>query len=193
MIEFILAALALTGSPGPNTLSLAAVGAGFGRRGIRYMLGLTFGMLLVVLLTGTGVSALILAIPGIAPVVTAIAVAYFLYLAWRIATAPPPSARDTGASPPRWVEGMILSLINPKAYAAMAALFSGFTLVKGAPVQDIALKSTLAMATLAMVNPGWLWLGHGLTSAMRTPGLGRAINIAFAALLLISVAATTLL
>jgi threonine/homoserine/homoserine lactone efflux protein len=52
-ISFVLAALALVGSPGPNTLSLAAVGAAFGmRRGIGFMLGLTFGMLLVIIIVG---------------------------------------------------------------------------------------------------------------------------------------------
>jgi threonine/homoserine/homoserine lactone efflux protein len=39
-----------------------------------------------------------------------------------------------------WFEGTFLSLVNPKAYAAMAALFSGFILVAGDPVAiDLAL------------------------------------------------------
>ena len=86
---FILAALALTGSPGPNTLSVAAVGASFGRvRGLGYMIGLNVGMLAVITIVGTGVAGIILALPGFAPIVTILAGAYFLYLAYRIATAP---------------------------------------------------------------------------------------------------------
>ena len=50
---FIVAALALTGSPGPNTLSLAAVGAAYGRvRGFRYMLGLNLGVFIVIAIVG---------------------------------------------------------------------------------------------------------------------------------------------
>jgi threonine/homoserine/homoserine lactone efflux protein len=44
---FIIAGLALAGSPGPNTLSLAAAGAAFGaRRSIGYLIGLVIGMII---------------------------------------------------------------------------------------------------------------------------------------------------
>ena len=59
---FLLAGLALTGSPGPNTLSLAATGAAFGvRRGIAYMIGLVLGMIGVMAIVASGVAALLLA------------------------------------------------------------------------------------------------------------------------------------
>jgi threonine/homoserine/homoserine lactone efflux protein len=108
ILAFLIAALALTGSPGPNTLSIAAVGASFGRlRGVRYMLGLNLGMLAVIAIVGTGMAGAVLAVPGIAPVVTVLAAAYFLYLAYRIATAPPLRRNDLSAeaAAPRWYEG----------------------------------------------------------------------------------------
>lgn len=52
-VGFVAAALALTGSPEPNTLSLAAFGAAFGRaRGLGYMVGLNLGMVLVIAIVG---------------------------------------------------------------------------------------------------------------------------------------------
>ena len=75
---------------------------------------------------------MLLALPGAAPLVTLAAAAYFLWLAWRIATAPPLTASPAGpGTAPRWYEGAGLSLVNPKAYAAMAALFSGHVLLAG--------------------------------------------------------------
>ena len=86
--------VALTGSPGPATLSLTATGAAFGiRRGLAYGAGITLGMLAVMGLTASGVVTAVLILPGLAPLVTALAALYFLYLAFRIATAPPLAER----------------------------------------------------------------------------------------------------
>src|SRR3954467_1922035 len=89
---FLLAAVALAGSPGPATLSLAASGAAFGvRRVVGYLVGVGVGMVAVMAITASGVVGLMLALPGVARVVTIAAAAYFLWLAWRIAVGPPPT------------------------------------------------------------------------------------------------------
>ena len=191
---FILAALALTGSPGPNTLSLAAVGAAFGRpRGLRYMAGLNLGMAAVILIVGSGVSSFLFAVPGAAPVITIIAGANFIYLAYRIATAPPLKATSEPGSEPKWFEGAFLSLVNPKAYAAMAALFSGFILVAGDPVVDSLFKAAVLMSTIILVNICWLFAGSALARFFRHKRMSRVINVTFAVLLIVSVVVAVLL
>lgn len=191
---FVLAALALVGSPGPNTLSLAAVGAAFGRvRGFRYMVGLNLGMVGVIAIVGSGVSGLLFAVPGAAPVITVIAAAYFAYLAYRIATAPPLKTSSEPGSEPKWYEGVLLSMINPKAYAAMAAMFSGFVLVSGEPFLDGVVKTVVLLSVIVLVNIGWLLAGSALTGVMQNETTSRIINITFAALLIGSVAMTALL
>ncbi len=189
--SFLVAAFALTGSPGPNTLSLAAVGASFGRvKGLEYMVGLSVGVLVVAAMVGTGLSGLILAVPGVTPIVSILAVLYFAYLAFRIATAPPLSepTADTTQQAPRWYEGFSLSLVNPKAYAAMAALFSGYVLAASDPLADALFKAALIAATIFVVNITWLSLGAALTQKMRSPRTSRMINVSFAILLILSVA-----
>jgi threonine/homoserine/homoserine lactone efflux protein len=193
VLSFLLSALALTGSPGPNTLSVAAVGASFGRsRGFAYMLGLNVGMVGVIAIVATGVAAAVFAVPGLAPVVTALAVAYFLYLAYRIATAPPLATASASVRPPRWYEGAGLSLVNPKAYAAMAAVFSGHVLVADSPVADALVKTALLLPLICAVNLAWLLIGAAITRRLQDPAAARRINAVFAALLLISVALTLL-
>ena len=72
------------------TLTLTAIGAAFGaRRGSAYLAGIVVGMVAVMVIVASGVVGLLLAVPGATPVVTVLAAAYFIYLAWRIATAPP--------------------------------------------------------------------------------------------------------
>jgi threonine/homoserine/homoserine lactone efflux protein len=186
---FILAGLALAGSPGPATLSLAATGAAFGsRRGLAYMLGIDFGMVLVMAITASGVTGVLLAVPGATPVVALFAALYFVYLAWRIATAPPLTEEAGERRRPSFTAGMLLSLINPKGYAAMAALFSGFALIKAEPALDAALKLLVLLAVIAAVNAAWLSSGAALTRFFRDPRTNRAINVGFAILLIASVA-----
>src|SRR5882757_9590757 len=115
LLGFVLAALALVGSPGPATLSLAATGAAFGaRRGLGYMAGIIGGMMAVMGIVATGVMGVVLALPGATPVVATLAAGYFVYLAYRIATAPPLTGRPDTGRRPSFAAGVLLSLINPK-------------------------------------------------------------------------------
>lgn len=187
VLGFVLAGLALAGSPGPATLSLAASGAAFGARHcLGYMAGIGAGMLGVMGITATGVVGMLLALPGATPVVTALVVAYFVYLAWRIATAPPLAEGAGDAGRPSFAGGVFLSLANPKGYAAMAALFSGFVLVRGRLGLDVAAKIAVLALIIAAVNLAWLYAGAALTRRFRDPRANRAINLVFAALLIAS-------
>jgi threonine/homoserine/homoserine lactone efflux protein len=189
LLGFILAGFALAGSPGPATLSLAAAGAAFGaRRGFAYMTGINLGMVGVMAVTATGVVGVLLTLPGAVPIVTALAGAYFLYLAFRIATAPPLTEHDEQRKAPSFSAGVFLSLVNPKGYAAMAALFSGFALMRERLVLDAAVKIAVLAIVIASVNLAWLFVGAGLTRAFRAPGPNRIINVMFAILLIASVA-----
>lgn len=194
LLPFVLAGLALTGSPGPATLSLAAVGAAFGaRRGLGYMAGIVAGVGLVMAITATGVAGLVLALPGAAPALATLAAAYVIYLACRIATAPPLSDGTGGGRPPSLADGFVLALANPKAYAAMAALFSGFMLARDRPEWDAVAKASILLAIMIAVDLAWLLAGSALAGLARQPRVGRAINLAFAALLVASVALALLL
>lgn len=188
LLGFVLAGFALAGSPGPATLSLAATGAAFGaRRGLGYMAGIVIGMVAVMAITATGVMGVLLAVPGAGPLITAVAAAYFAYLAFRIATAPPLTETTRQRRQPSLAGGIFLSLVNPKGYAAMAALFSGFVLVREPLEADIAAKVVVLTAIIVAVNLAWLFAGAALTRFLREPGTNRAINVALAALLVVSV------
>lgn len=192
---FIATTFVLTGSPGPNTLSVAAVGASFGRtRGLEYMLGLNIGMVAVIGIVATGLASLMLSLPGLSPFIALAAALYFLFLAYRIATAPPlaQTSSNMTTQAPRWYEGAGLSIVNPKAYAAMAALFSGYVLIENNLFADAAWKAGLILAIIALVNFSWLFVGAAMTKYLRNERTSRTINRTFAVLLLLSVALATL-
>ena len=74
----------------------------------------------------------------------------------------------------------------------MAALFSGFVLVRGQLALDVAVKIGLVTVILVVVNVAWLKAGAALTRFFREPRTNRLINVAFAVLLLVSVSAALL-
>jgi threonine/homoserine/homoserine lactone efflux protein len=193
-LSFILAGLALAGSPGPATLSLAATGAAFGaRRGLLYMTGLIAGMIAVMAIIASGIAGIVMALPGATPVIAAASAAYFVYLAFRIATAPALAAASGQRREPSFASGIFLSLANPKGYAAMAALFSGFVLVRGRLDLDALAKVIVLVAIITTVNIFWLSAGAALTRFFQDPRTSRIINVTFAVLLLASVALVLLL
>ena len=188
LIGFIFAGFALTGSPGPATLSIAAAAAAFGaRRSVAFTTGIIVGVTLVMVITASGVTGLVLALPGAAPVVATLAAAYMIYLAVRIATAPPLSEDAGDGQAPSLTGGIFLALANPKAYAAMAALYSGFVLIAHRPATDAAVKTGILVIVITIVNIAWLQVGAALTRFFRTPRSNRIINVAFAVLLVVSV------
>ena len=187
VIGLLVAALALMGSPGPATLSVAAAGAAFGVvRALPFSIGICCGTSTVILLVGTGVTGLILAIPVLTPILVALAGFYIVYLAYRIATAPALKAQESSSPAPRALAGYFLAIVNPKAYAAMAALFAGYALIEGSPRSDAINKMIILIALVFIINGIWLLAGHALSRFFQSERSARLLNISFAIMLIVS-------
>jgi threonine/homoserine/homoserine lactone efflux protein len=107
--------------------------------------------------------------------------------------APPLTATAKPGGEPKWCEGTLLSLVNPKAYAAMAALFSSFRLVPADRFTDNVTKAAVLIPLIIAINIGWLMAGASLTRFFQNERTARIINVTFAVLLLASIVITALL
>ncbi|WP_352840052.1 LysE family transporter [Mesorhizobium sp. M0514] len=147
MLALVLAATVVMGSPGPATISVTAIGAAFGlRNSLHYTSGIILGTVAVLLVVATGIKAILTSMPGVAPVLAVASAAYILYLAYRIATAPPLAARDSSAVLLTFLGGFLLAVANPKAYVAIAAVLAGSATAAGADALGIP-------ARLAVLHP----------------------------------------
>ena len=193
LIFLWLAAFPLMGSPGPATLSLAGLGAAYGmRRGIPYLIGIIIGTFTVLLMIASGVTARIIAEPALGQILVVLAATYILYLAWKIATAPVITTPKADARVPSLPGGFLLAIANPKAFAAIGAVYSGHALPIGSVAGGAAVKVAALTAVIIIVNTVWLAAGSALSRVLGDPKLGRAANIAFAVMLILSVAAALL-
>jgi threonine/homoserine/homoserine lactone efflux protein len=183
------AAVPLVGSPGPATLSLAAMGSAYGvRASLGYLAGIVGGTALVMVILASGLGGALVVAPELLPVITTAAVLYILYLAWRIASAPPLSRGERQAGRPSVRGALFLALTNPKAYAALGALLGSNTVIEGNVVLDGTVKVVALTVLILIVDVVWLNIGSALSRTLADPRLGRAINIVFAVLLVGSVA-----
>jgi len=182
-----LTAVPLMGSPGPATLSLAAVGAAYGvRPGLGYLAGIIAGTTLVLLVAATGITGTVFALPSAELVVFSLGGAYILYLAWRIATAPPVARKDHMAVSPSFSGGLLLAVTNPKAYAAISAAYSSHHVIQDGVVLDAAAKVGALFAVIVVFNVVWLLFGGVMSGFLSDPRSSWLANIGFAVLLVLS-------
>jgi threonine/homoserine/homoserine lactone efflux protein len=185
--RLVATSLGIMGSPGPATVSLVAAGSAYGaRRSLPYLAGIVAGTAGVLAAVALGVTAALLAVPLLRVVLLVLSAVYILWLAWRIATAPPAAAAS--APPPSLVAGFGLAVVNPKAWVAIAAVFSGSRLVHGVAA-DAAGKAGVLLAMIVVINAAWLAAGASLAPLLRDPRRARRLNVALALTL---VAATAL-
>jgi threonine/homoserine/homoserine lactone efflux protein len=185
----IVASLVVMGSPGPATISVTALGGAFGvKRALPYLTGIILGTSLVLCAVAAGLASLLVSQPRLAPVLLALSTGYILYLAYKIALAPPLSGAATQADAPAFLGGLLLAVANPKAYVAIAAVFAGTRLGLSSELSETLAKIAILTAMIVLIHWAWLIGGTLFAGLLRQPTISRLVNLAFAALLVLSTA-----
>lgn len=184
----ILAAASILGSPGPAPLSLAATGASAGLKGgLPYLAGLVLAIGIDCAAVALGLGALISGGGAVTTVLLVFSVAYILYIAWKIASAPVLGDAASDAKVPGFRDGLILNLTNPKAYAAIAAVYAGFPLPIDQRFLQLTVMGLAVLMVALVVDLIWLAAGSTLTGIFRNPRWARPVRILFALMMLVAV------
>jgi threonine/homoserine/homoserine lactone efflux protein len=193
LLGLVLTSLVVMGSPGPATMSVTTVGAAFGfRRSIGYLGGIVLGTSGVLLAVAAGVVTILLSVPRLAPVLIFASAGYMLYLAYKIATAPPLSRRDGSARAPSLAEGFLLAIANPKAYVAITAVFAGTALGLRSAMLEATLKTATLVVMIVLIHVAWLLAGTAFARLLSQPRASRIANIVFAIILVATTAIAVL-
>jgi threonine/homoserine/homoserine lactone efflux protein len=187
LLGLMLMSTVVMGSPGPATISVTAIGAAFGfRASLGYASGIVLGTFVVLLVVATGLMAVLVSVPTLAPVVAVASAAYILYLAFKIATAPPLAANDDQAARPTFLAGFLLAIANPKAYVAIAAVFAGASSTSGAGGLGVGFKLAVLAVTIIAIHAVWLLAGAAFARFLHKPVASRIINLVFAVTLVLT-------
>ena len=146
------------------------------------------GTNLVAIAVASGLWAVIAGVPEVRTVLVWASIAYFVWLALKIAFAGARIGFIESERAPGFVNGMLLQLINPKAYAVNNLLFSGYAFWPDSLLVEVILK--LVLTNLVWIPVHLIWLGAGVrVRRLDLPArVQRAINVAMALSLMIVVA-----
>ena len=183
-LGFLLAAILLTASPGPDNLMVLGLGMSKGRRqGMVFGLGCALGCLSHTLLAVIGVSAVIAASPA---AFTALRVGGGLYLVWLGYNA----LRSTGgqaaagaAAPPQslrslFMKGLLANAVNPKVVLFFLSLLPQFVIPANGnvPAQMLALGVTFTVQAAILFGLLGYFAGAVGNWLERKPGAGKWLD-----------------
>ncbi|WP_280191621.1 LysE family translocator [Delftia sp. PS-11] len=173
-------------TPGPNNVMLTASGASFGyRRSVPHMLGITIGVVVMVLLVGAGLGAIFERMPIIYSVLKYLGAAYLVWLAWKIAGSAGIDRGSAGARPFSFWQAAAFQWVNPKAWIMAIGVIATYT-----PREDFFTNLILSALVLGVVNyPSvsvWTLFGSAVGRALRSAQALRRFNWCMAGLLLLS-------
>jgi len=189
LVSLLLTAAIIMGSPGPATISLTAAGSAHGvRRSLGYLAGIIAGTAIVLLAVAGGITAALLAVPVVRPLLIGVSVAYIAWLAYHVATAPVLGSQADSSPVPGAGGGLLLGAANPKAWVAIAAVFASTRLARS-PAVDAVSKVGVLLVMIVAINAVWLVVGASLAPLLRHPRRARVINVVLAAALLGAAAA----
>lgn len=132
----VMFALVATGSPGGATTLATASGARFGYgRSVPLILGMALALAGLVAVSGVGLAATLQTAPVLELSAKAVGSIYLIWLAARISLAGPPSPTQTDEETPiSLVSGVILLMVNPKAWAMALGVASSFSKLASSPL-----------------------------------------------------------
>ena len=188
MLTFAIAVFVLAATPGPALLSILGTGAAFGFRvGLKYVTGALVGANVVILLVISGLANFLESLPQIRVTLSFISLCYLSYIAFQIASSNSNSGLERTTNMVGFKDGVIIQLINPKAYAVALALFSGFPFSKQTLFVEIYLKLLITNVIFIPAYLAWLLLGVKLNSLNWSPKKARKLNITLSFLMIAAV------
>ena len=180
-------ALSTSITPGPNNLMLMASGANFGfRRTIPHMLGISLGHMFMMVMVGLGLFRLFETWPALNTVMQVLAIAYLLYLAWKIANSAPPEGQEAHGKPFTFLQAAAFQWVNPKAWFMALTAISVYA--PSTTFGYVLLTAAVFSATNLPSVSVWTLMGQEMRRWLTSPARLRVFNWTMAGLLVASLA-----
>lgn len=187
LLPLIGFAVAASITPGPNNVLVAANAAQNGLRAtVPHMLGISAGFSLMIVLVGIGLAGMLAQFPLVGQIMRWASLAWLLYLAWGIATAPLPGEIGKPGFRFGFVRAMLFQWVNPKAWLLALSIASAWV----SPARPMLPQLLVICAVFFVACPPcclpWALLGTGAARVLGSPARLRWFNIAMAVLLVVS-------
>lgn len=187
-LAFILFALSMCFTPGPNNVMLMTSGLNFGiRKSLPHLFGVFFGFPSMVIMVGLGLGVMFELYPVIHDVIKVLGITYLLYLAWRIANAKSNSLNNKAPQPFTFLQAALFQWVNPKAWVMASTSVAVYTSIDASMFYQVLLLAVAFVFIGFLSGSTWLFLGHGLKRMLKSDAHQALFNMAMAILLTVSI------
>ncbi|WP_454617590.1 LysE family translocator [Bradyrhizobium cenepequi] len=188
LIAFVMFAVVMFFTPGPNNIMLLSSGLTYGfRRTVPHMAGITVGFAFMVGAVGLGLGTVFIAYPVLQTILKYIGVAYLVYLAAAIALAEPssPESGDGRGRPMTFWGAAMFQWVNAKGWVMVIGTITAYAAIAAFP-WNIAIQVCLSLILGTLSCIAWALFGTALRPILTSRLAVRAFNIVMAILLLAS-------
>src|SRR3982075_2929191 len=156
LIAFVLFAVVMFFTPGPNNIMLLSSGLTYGfRRTIPHIAGITIGFAFMVGAVGVGLGAVFITYPVLQTILKYAGVAYLIYLAAVIAMSGPVTPdQDNRRGPMTFWGAAMFQLINVKCWVMVIGSITAYAGIASFP-WNITIQVMLSLLLSAMVCSAW--------------------------------------
>ena len=187
LYAFIIFALVMFFTPGPNNIMLLSSGLTYGfRRTIPHIAGITIGFAFMVGAVGLGLGTVFLAYPILQTILKYAGAAYLIYLAAVIAfSGPAKPGEEDGRGPMTFWGAAMFQWINVKGWVMVIGSITAYAAIASFP-WNIVIQVALCLVLGVLACSAWALFGSALRPLLTSPRAVRAFNIVMAVLLLAS-------
>jgi threonine/homoserine/homoserine lactone efflux protein len=187
LLAFVVFAVVMFFTPGPNNIMLLSSGVTYGfRRTLPHIAGITIGFAFMVGAVGLGLGTIFITYPVLQSILKYAGVAYLVYLAAVIAMSGPVGPdRDNRRGPMTFLGAAMFQWINVKGWVMVIGTITAYAGIAGFP-WNITIQVALSLLLGALSCSAWALFGTALRPILTSPKAVRAFNIVMAVLLLAS-------
>ena len=187
LIAFVVFAVVMFFTPGPNNIMLLSSGLTYGfRRTLPHIAGITIGVAFMVGAVGLGLGTVFIAYPVLQTILKYAVVAYLVYLAAVIAMAEPVRPdQDNRRGPMTFWGAALFQWINAKGWVMVIGTITAYAAIATYP-WNITIQVALSLLLGVLSCSAWAAFGSSLRPILSSRRAVRAFNIVMALLLLAS-------
>lgn len=187
LFAFVMFAIVMFFTPGPNNIMVLSSGLTYGfRRTVPHIAGITVGFAFMVGAVGLGLGTIFVAYPTLQTVLKYAGANHLIYLAAAIATSGPPKAGQDGWRGPMTFWGAaVFQWVNVKGWVMVIGTITAYAAIARFP-WNIAIQTALSLLLGVISTSIWTLFGSALRPVLTSEKAVRAFNVIMALLLLAS-------
>jgi threonine/homoserine/homoserine lactone efflux protein len=187
LFAFIVFAIVMFITPGPNNIMVLSSGLTYGfRRTVPHIAGITIGFAFMIAAVGLGFGTIFVAFPVLQMILKYAGAAYLVYLAIAIALSGPPKANAAdGRGPMTFWGAALFQWVNIKGWVMVIGTITAYAAIARFP-WNIAIQVVLALGLGIVSTSIWTLFGSALRPFLTSERAVRIFNIVMALLLLAS-------